>query len=263
MSMLKKSLAILLAIVMITGLVACGGSATAKPQAAESAAQAEEKEALAEAETPESAGEPVPASDDRGFQTLGDVFACDIIDSSFSEYLYACVFETDGVYYRAVAELPADVSEALWALDFFDENYDSLVREAVAPLDIMLLDNLTELIPPQEELDTLVGRNVQELVDEGWYCWYWNMDEKELGMYYGPFSYRIIFDGTPEDPENFDAAQSGALTVRSVEYDGIGDATSYVLDLWTGEDFGGWTGDHFGGWTGADFGELPPEDFGE
>ena len=256
----KTLLSLLLAACMSFTLAACGarGTGGGKPEA--SAVQDAE---ATEAPAPEEAAqEPAPAEGDRGFWTLGDVFAYDISDSSFSEYLYACVFEKDGVTYRAIAQMPADVSEAVWALDFFDENYDSLVREAVAPLSIMQLDNLTELIPSQEELDTLVGRNVQELVDEGWYYWYWNMDEKELGMYYGPFSYLITFDGTPEDPENFDATQSGALTVRSVKYNGIGDATSYVLDLWTGEDFGGWTGDHFGGWTGADFGELPPEDFG-
>ena len=266
----KALLSLFLAVCMIAALAACGargadsGKADASP-----APEAEATEAPAP-ETEEEAQEPAPATEDEGFWTLSDVFAYDVTDSSFSEYLYACVFEKDGEFYRAVAELPADVSEALWALDFFDENYDSLVRETVAPLDIMRLDNLTEMIPSQEELDTLVGRNLQELVDEGWYYWYWNMDEKELGMYYGPFSYRITFDGTPEDPENFDATQSAALTVRSVEYDGIGDAVSEVLDAWNGEDFGGWTGKPIGEWTGADFGEQPDyeyewtgEDFGE
>ena len=258
----KAWLSLFLAVCMIAALAACGaGGKSGKPTAAEpeaTEAPAQEPEA-----PEEEAQEPAPAEEDRGFWTLSDVFAYDITDSSFSEYLYVCVFEKDGEFYRAVAELPADVSETLWALDFFDENYNSMVREAVAPLDIMRLDNLTEMVPSQEELDTLVGRNVQELVDEGWYYWYWNLDEKELGMNYGPFSYRIIFEGTPADPENFDAEQSDALTVASVTYDGIGDAASEVLDAWNGEDFGGWTCKPFGEWTGADFGELLPEDFGE
>ena len=233
----NKLLSLLLAACMIFALAACGAGKADAPKA--DASDAPEVEA-AEAPAPEEAAqEPAPEADVDGFLTMSDAFAYDVCDSSFSEYLYACVFEKDGEYYRAVAELPADVSEALWALDFFDENYDSLVREAVAPLEIMRLDNLSESIPSQEELDALVGRNVQELVDEGWYYWYWNMDEKELGMYYGPFSYLITFDGTPEDPENFDATQSGDLTVRSVQFDGIGDAVSEVLDAWNGEDFGG------------------------
>ena len=230
----KTLLSLFLAACMIFALAACGAHGGKAD-----ASLAPETEAAEAPAAEENAKEPAPAAEDPGFRTLADVFAYDVSDSSFSEYLYACVFEKDGEFYRAVAELPADVSETLWALEFFDENYDSLVREAVAPLEIMQLDNLTEMIPSQEELDALVGRNLQELVDEGWYYWYWNMDEKELGMYYGPFSYLITFDGTPEDPENFDATQSGALTVRSVKYDGIGDATSEVLDAWTGEGFGG------------------------
>ena len=252
----KTLLSLMLAACMILALAACGAG---DGKTDESAAQ---KTEATEAPTSEATEAPTPAAETQepaseeefdGFRTLADAFAYDITDSSFSDYLYVCVFEKDGVYYRAVAELPEDVSEALWALDFFDDNYDELVRETVGPLEITQLDNLTEMIPSQEELDELVGKNVQELVDEGWYYWYWNLDDKELGMYYGPFSYLITFDGTPEDPENFDATQSSALTVRSVEYDGIGDAASEVIDAWYAE--------HSGDWTGEDFGELPPEDF--
>ena len=271
----KSILPLLLAACMLLTLAACGaGGQETGASAAQKSAEAPASEA-----PPAVIPVPTPEAEDAGFRTMADVFAYDLTDSSFSEELYVCVFEADGTYWRAVAELPADVSETIRALDFFDRSYDSLVREAVAPLDILRLDNLTESIPSQEELDTLAGRNVQELVDRGWYYWSWNMGEKVLGMYCGPFSYLVTFDGTPEDPESFDASQSGALTVRSVQYNGIGDATSEVLDAWNGEDLGQWTEKPIGEWTdgdfgenpdgedskwtGADFGELPPEDFGE
>ena len=170
------------------------------------------------------------------FQTMGDVFAYESDSNGFSEDYFAYAFEKDGVTYRAVAELPEDVSETIWSLDFFDEDYDAMVQEAVAPLAIARLDNLTEMIPAQEELDVLVGRNVQELLDEGWSFWYWNMEEMEGGMNHGPFSFLFEYEGTVEDPENFDESQADALTVKSVTYDGIGDAVADVLDAGSGEE---------------------------
>ena len=79
--------------------------------------------------------------------------------------------------------------------------------------------------PSQEELDKLVGKTVQDLFDEGWTCWGWNLGDHILWMYGGPFSYTVEFTGELNDTEYFDESEAGSMTVKSVTYDGLGDAT--------------------------------------
>ena len=172
------------------------------------------------------------------WKTMGDVFAYDSDNYASSDQCYVYVFEADGVFYRATAELPPDVSETLWSLDFFDENYEAMVRDAVAPLEITELENLSERIPPQEELDALAGRDAQELLDEGWTIWSWNLDDMELGMYHGPFAFQVLCEGTVDDPDDFDGTRADGLTVTSVTYDGIGDAAGEKVDEYFEAAFG-------------------------
>ena len=169
--------------------------------------------------------------DDVGqLKTMGDVFRFGSSEHGFSETKYVYVFDMGGNIYRAVADLPADVSEAIQAVDIFDETYDEQIYSAVAPLEITRLDNLSEMTPSQEELAALVGRNVQDLLNEGWSFWYWNMDSMEGGMYHGPFSYHFEFEGSVDHPEDFDESQADALTVRSVSFEGIGNAVDEILN---------------------------------
>ena len=215
-STVKTLLCLLLAAGMILSLAACG---------------AEKNDASGDEETAADGSQDADAAE---FQTMGDVFASESVNEGYSEEYFVYAFEANGVAYRAIAEMPADVSEAVWALDFFDEDRDAKIQEMVAPLPIMRLDNLTEMIPSQEELDALVGRNVQELLDEGWTFSYWDMGAMEGGMYHGPFSFQFTFDGTLENPEDVDESQADRLTVKSVTYDGIGDATSVLDELASG-----------------------------
>ena len=59
----------------------------------------------------------------------------------------------------------------------------------------------------QEELDKLVGKTGQELLDTGWSDGYgYNLEEMEFWLDYGPFSYAVVFDDpVPESEyETFD-----------------------------------------------------------
>ena len=109
------------AICILFALVACGSSKTETAQEPAPAA-------------PAAADAQVPTAEASAFKIMGDVFAYESMNNGNSETKYVYVFEKDGVIYRAVADLPADVSETIWSLDFFDEKYDEKVREAVAPL---------------------------------------------------------------------------------------------------------------------------------
>lgn len=181
----------------------------------------------------ETAEEPAPAAAEPAFKTMSDAFAFESINSGFNETKYVYVFEKDDIIYRAVADLPADVSETIWSLDFFDEKYDEKVHAAVAPLPIAQLDNLTERIPAQAELDALIGKTGRELMDDGWTISGWQLDDMEFTLDHGPFAYTVVMEGDYTPNENYDFDEEvdfPPLKVKSITYAGIGDATSEILD---------------------------------
>ena len=205
---MKKTIAVLLACLMAMSLLTGCGAGTA-PAAASAAS------GTSEAETP-------------SFQTIGDVLSYEENRQyAYDENYYVYVFEKDGTCYRAVAELTAEVSEALNGLDILNENHDEKMAEIVSPLEISRLENLTEQMPSQEELDALVGKTGQELLDDGWTSGGYNLDEGEFWLNKGAYAYTVTFNETVEQTEDFDEYEAiGPLTVKSVVCTGIGDATN-------------------------------------
>ncbi|MBQ1404534.1 MAG: hypothetical protein IIY85_04545, partial [Lachnospiraceae bacterium] len=166
-------------------------------------------------------------------KTMGDVFAAadeDNYQDLYTDTTYIYVFYVGDVCYRASADMPADVSEAVWDIEFDDEDKDQKVRDLISPLEVASLDNLTEQIPAQEELDKLVGKTGQDLFDDGWDYYYYNLDEMEAGLNHGPFAYivKFAYDGEPMvNSDDFDFYEAFKdLPITSVTYDGIGDAAN-------------------------------------
>ena len=164
-------------------------------------------------------------------KTLGDVFARadeDEYQEAYSETDYIFAFVVDGVYYRAVAEMPKDVSDAVWAIEP-GENSIQKVRDLVSPLEVAYVENLSEQIPGQEELDKLIGKTGQDLFDDGWTYWYYDLDDMEAGLNHGAFAYTVLFayDGEQmENTDDFDFYEAfNDLPVASVTFAGLGDAT--------------------------------------
>lgn len=171
---------------------------------------------------------PEPAKGIEAIKTVGDTLALDSPEyqSAAYENAFVCVFLLDGVYYRAVAPLSAETAAEIWALDY-DESYDARRRELVSPLQIERVENLSNLIPTQAELDELVGRTGAELLDEGWQSYGYKLDTMEFYLTKGPFKYTVVFDGEPEPGEDFDAYETlGPLMVSSVTFSGLGDAAT-------------------------------------
>ena len=131
-------------------------------------------------------------------KTIGELRALEseTEQSAYYEAIYVYAFEQDGTYYRAIATLDEETSEALWALDFSDEDYDAKYDALVNPLAIDKLEELNSQLLTQEEMDALVGKTGQELLDDGWYNSNgYNLDSMEFWMGYGPFVYTVTFDG--------------------------------------------------------------------
>lgn len=157
--------------------------------------------------------------------------------SGYGKTYYTFVFKVNNNYYRAVAKLPKDVSDKLWSSwpeDIELNDRDKIIEELVGPLPISTFENLTEKIPPQNELDKLVGKKGKELFDDGWYYTYYNVIDMEAGLNHGDYYYLVKFnyDGPQmENTDDFDFYKEFAdLTVKSIKVEGIGDAVEIKED---------------------------------
>lgn len=225
---MKKKTVMLLVTILTLGLSAgCGkaasGPASSQGVSSESAAQ----------ETNSSVSASEGAIDLESLKTLGDAFALpgkdeDIEQRATTEDKYIYVFSVGGVPYRVSADLPADVSKKLFALEF-DEDYEKNEAELVSGLEIKTRENLNEQILPQSELDALVGKTGKELFDAGWRGGsFYNTETLEVWLEYGPFAYKMHFDGKipPEEAEDFDVYEDLAdKKVLDAAFEGLGDAS--------------------------------------
>lgn len=172
-----------------------------------------------------------PVSDIDSARTVGDVLALSNGSYTASESLYVTVAELDDVVYRVEAAMDAVTSKTLLALDFEDPDYLRKFTELVSSLQITRIENLTEQIPSREALDALIGRTYEELLNDGWTCEGCTLEGPELNervfhLNHGTFAYDVTFDGTEDLSDDFDEADLKPLTVTSVTYSGIGDATA-------------------------------------
>lgn len=149
--------------------------------------------------------------------------------TSANETRYIMAFKADDVYYRAVAEMPEGMYDKISDVEY-DDDHDATVEKMLSPLKVQSVENLNDKIPSQEELDKLVGKTGQELFDNGWTYWYYDLSEMKAGLYGGLFAYDVVFDydGEPmENTDDFDFYEEFKdLKVKSVTFYGLGDAAN-------------------------------------
>ena len=158
-------------------------------------------------------------------ETMGELMGLPDYGVSFNDSRFVFVFEQDGNYYRAFADLPAEVSQALFDLDFSDEAYEAKRAELVDALPITALEDLTAMTPTQEDLDALAGKTGGDLTEEGWTGTGYNLEDNLFYMDYGPFAYEVAFEGEMPDRDALDEDQDQAirdLTVKAVTCTGLG-----------------------------------------
>ena len=157
---------------------------------------------------------------------LGELLGLPNYGTAAYEDRYIYAFEQDGDIYRAVAKMPAEVSRAVFELDFDDADYTEKLSELISPLPVDRIDNLSAGLPTQEELDALVGKSGEELLNDGWHCWSWNYDSMEFSMDHGVYSYNVVFEGAADKSADFTEEALKPLTVKSVTCTGVGDPTA-------------------------------------
>ena len=161
-------------------------------------------------------------------QTLSELLGKPDYGRCATEDKYVLAFEQDRMIYRAIAELPGDVSEALFNLEWDDPAYEEKLRALVSPLKVVKIDNMSQGIPAQAALDALVGKTGAELFDDGWTNSGWSFTDPESIVAYmnkGPYSFDVVMTGDVADTENFEDEDLRPLVVQSVTFDNISDPT--------------------------------------
>ncbi len=163
-------------------------------------------------------------------KTLGDVIALEGENKQSATYdgMQIYVFELGETYYRVRAELPEDVYQAVWDTDIGDEDQIEKLNELLAPIEITKIENLNDQILTQDERKALVGKTGQELMDAGWYSSGYNLETMKFWMNKGPFMYTVVFDEKVKeaDWESFNEEDIRDMAVKSVEFLMLGDATN-------------------------------------
>lgn len=169
------------------------------------------------------------AVDVSSLKTLGDVMAIEGEGqtSTWNEEHYVYVTNANGAPLRAVVDLTPEIYSQIEELDFLDEEYDQKLNDIIGGLELVSLDDYSDQVPSQEELDALVGKTGQELLDDGFTF-------SALSMYGGDetvaeyekdlFRYEITFDGTVDgDADSFDGSLVTELPVVSAGFIGLSD----------------------------------------
>ena len=146
---------------------------------------------------------------------------------------FVYVFALDEIFYRAIAEVPAETEEAIAGLDLSDPLYNDKVNDLLMGLEVDRIENISAAIPSKEALDALTGKTGADLLDDGWYVAYgYDLETMQFYMNKGLFSYVVTFDGALE---NVDASgkfeELRPLRVLSVAYEGLGDAADLDVEL--------------------------------
>ena len=263
---MKKLLTILLAALLILSAFACAEKEAEKPAPAATAAPA--VTAAPTAAPIDSAADPVQFDEeglldeggeavfytipeipleDSPFKVLADVFAVlnqtddegntPSYGASMSDALYVTAFEKDGACYRVEGAIPPEMAVQLNAIDFFDEERDDKQQVLLSPLPVTRVGDLSACRLSQAELDALVGKTGQELLDMGFEygMGYSFWDDTQFYMNNGLFSYTVYMNEKVPEREDYDAVLDELfrpMTVQKVEVDGIADIASDIDLLW-------------------------------
>ena len=114
--------------------------------------------------------------DSSSWKTLGDALAVktEDVSSGWDDKYYIVAFKADDSLFRVVAKSEDGIQDKAGELDFLADDYNDKLLEIIGGLEIVSVEDLTAEVPTQEQLDAMVGKTGQELIDDGWafqsYC---------------------------------------------------------------------------------------------
>ena len=187
--------------------------------------------------TEDTTTEETAAVDVSSLKTLGDVMGIESEgqSSTWNEEHYVYVTTANGAPLRAVVDLTPEIYSQIEELDFLDEEYDQKLNDIIGGLELVSLDDYSDQVPSQEEMDALVGKTAQELLDDGYIFFgltYYGGEETVGQFDKDDFRYEITLDGTvPEDVDTYDETAIADLPVASVSFSELSEAATNPENL--------------------------------
>ncbi|MCR5134364.1 MAG: hypothetical protein K6B12_01880, partial [Clostridiales bacterium] len=165
-------------------------------------------------------------------QTIGDLLALEPgnMHQSTEDNTFYYGMEMDGSYYRFKAEMTQEQRDALFNIDYAADDAEEQENAILSDLVITDRQKLDDQILSQEDLDALVGKTGQELLDAGWTPGYgYDLEAGEFMLFYGPFCYTIGFDGEFEENDEIfnDEDYFKDRTVTSAAFYSMGDIANW------------------------------------
>lgn len=187
-----------------------------------------------DASSPATATQTAPL-DATSWTTLGDALANadnEFISYSHNDTYFVCVFHAGDSRIRLVGEMDPSIELSFADLDIDADDYNKQFAGIVGDLKLLSAEDITDQALSQEELNALVGKTGQELLDEGFvFEDYYFYGGEETGANFGKecFAYNITFDTHIDESQTEDggAAILGA-TVTAAE--GFGNLSNAALD---------------------------------
>ena len=182
--------------------------------------------------------------EDTDMSTLGDYLDLGAENglSSYSSERYVYGYVLDGVPVRVTAEMTEEIYDALWDLEF-DDDYDKNFRALIEDLPVVSVENLSDEMISQEELDAFVGMKGKDVLAQGFNLnGYSYSDEETLFfMENGLFDYTFEFEEIIEDDVDDPYDLVDGMTVKAAWCSGMSyQAISTFDDSDDGIDLLGW-----------------------
>lgn len=140
------------------------------------------------------------------------------------EFLY--VFELGGSTYRVIADFQSDLPDDFFQYDFGSEEGKQALIDTVGSCAITKAENLSTGAPAQEDLDAFVGKKGQDMLDAGYRTGGLDADNNTFYIGYGVYTVDVVVEDDIQVADEYDEeALFKDATIKSVTYNGIGDAT--------------------------------------
>ena len=133
------------------------------------------------------------------------------------------------------AEVPSDIIDAIFDLDFFDKDREKKERDLLKDLPIGEVENLTDAMPTPFDCEKYIGKTGQELLDMGFICNGYSIYEGQDPRFFldfGDYEYEITMNERVVDIAE-DASYEELFaprTVKSVQCDGVGHGSLDIFD---------------------------------
>jgi hypothetical protein len=151
-------------------------------------------------------------TDSSSWKRVSDV---PILDSAYSwgydDTHFVCVLEADGTYYRIIVKLDDEANKRIEEIIWDEGDVEKQTLDAIADLPLERVEDLSVDMLSPEELDALVGKTGQELVDAGFvFESYFMYGGQETGATFdkGSLAYAFTFDTSVAEDAVEDGGQS-------------------------------------------------------